>query len=268
MPLSGGPLSVLICSGNPYVVNILSTCGTTATALVLFTNSTSGYLEYSSTMTITCSPLGSGPQRSISSSAKVSQVEDSVSGGICLGCKWWLGRRDILQPSSQPSCPGRGTIIWIVVAACVSRRLLDRGMNSASGITSLSPCRIVPCASESSWKTCLYGLSSGSLPVYPFCMALISFCIVGSCSVAGWIIGNMTVSGKSSVTIFYAEFIIHVDYHVFQLLCWVGFQGQRMPWLVVTWVLLPGQVFHLILESLNLQPVKFHSSIVLATATV
>ena len=115
------PPYVLICSGNPCVVNILSTCGTTATALVLFTNSTSGYLEYSSTMTITCSPLGSGPQRSMSSSAKVSQVEDSVSGGICLGCKWWLGRRDILQPSSQPSCPGRGTIIWIVVAACISQ---------------------------------------------------------------------------------------------------------------------------------------------------
>ena len=66
LPLNGGPQSVLTESGNPCVEKTQSICGMTAWALVLLVNSTSGYLVYSSITTSRYSPLGSGPQKSIS----------------------------------------------------------------------------------------------------------------------------------------------------------------------------------------------------------
>ena len=62
--LNCGPLSVLISFGKPNSENILSTTGITDSTVVFLKISTTGYLEYSSCITIRVSPDGSGPQKS------------------------------------------------------------------------------------------------------------------------------------------------------------------------------------------------------------
>ena len=65
LPLNGGPLSDFMVWGMPCLAKIVSNLGRTALLDTKEITSTSGYLLYSSMTTITISPLGKGPAKSI-----------------------------------------------------------------------------------------------------------------------------------------------------------------------------------------------------------
>ena len=160
VPLNGGPPSVFNCSGKPCVEKILSRWGTTASALVLWTNSISGYLVYSSTRTRTWPPVGRGPHRSEATFCHGRCGRGLGFSGSLLGVKvvaWQAMQPDTLASTmssrfgnhtfDRRSCLHLTMPWWPSWAMSVItwRRLPTPGANSVSGITNLSPRNMTPC---------------------------------------------------------------------------------------------------------------------------
>ena len=88
LPLNGGPPSDFSLLQNPCLANISSSAGMLASADVLLTTATSGYLENSSITTRRCFPSGRGPQWSADSFSHGpdGRMEGWRNGGME---EWW-----------------------------------------------------------------------------------------------------------------------------------------------------------------------------------
>ena len=106
--LNGDPLSDLIFKGIPKVDRILSNFGIAAFAEVFDTNSTSGYLEYSSIATNAYSPVFKGPLKSIAmcSQGPLGSSVDVIGSWHGVSTAAWQGAHTFTSFSTILSIPG------------------------------------------------------------------------------------------------------------------------------------------------------------------